>query len=75
MNNIKILDCTLRDGGYVNNWDFGCKNIAQIITNSVNAKIDFVECGCFRAEYNFIEESKEEYVELLFIPCEWRKID
>ncbi len=20
--NIKILDCTLRDGGYYNNWDF-----------------------------------------------------
>ena len=22
MNKIKILDCTLRDGGYYNNWDF-----------------------------------------------------
>ena len=21
-NKIKILDCTLRDGGYYNNWDF-----------------------------------------------------
>ena len=20
--NVKILDCTLRDGGYYNNWDF-----------------------------------------------------
>ena len=23
MGNIKVLDCTLRDGGYINNWDFG----------------------------------------------------
>ena len=22
MKNIKIIDCTLRDGGYYNNWDF-----------------------------------------------------
>ena len=22
MNKIKLLDCTLRDGGYYNNWDF-----------------------------------------------------
>ena len=22
MKNIKILDCTLRDGGYYNNWNF-----------------------------------------------------
>ena len=22
-NKIKILDCTLRDGGYINNWDEG----------------------------------------------------
>ena len=27
MSNIKILDCTLRDGGYINNWTFGNKNI------------------------------------------------
>lgn len=27
MSNIKILDCTLRDGGYVNNWHFGRKAI------------------------------------------------
>lgn len=45
MSNIKVLDCTLRDGGYVNNWDFKYKNINQIINNLVNAKIDYIECG------------------------------
>ncbi len=30
-NNIKILDCTLRDGGYVNDWNFGKENIEGII--------------------------------------------
>ena len=49
MNDIKILDCTLRDGGYVNNWDFGYNNIKQIITNLINAKIDFIECGFLKS--------------------------
>ena len=29
----KLLDCTLRDGGYVNNWNFGLDNIKTIIPN------------------------------------------
>ena len=42
---IKILDCTLRDGGYINNWVFGAKSIKQIISNLTNAGLDYVECG------------------------------
>ncbi len=53
MSNIKILDCTLRDGGYVNNWDFGHKNICKILTNLINAKLDYIECGFLKPiEYN-----------------------
>ena len=43
--NISILDCTLRDGGYVNNWDFGYDNIQKIISNLSDSKIDYIECG------------------------------
>ncbi len=53
MSKVKILDCTLRDGGYVNNWNFGCENIKKIISNLVEASIDYVECGFFKDEkYN-----------------------
>jgi 4-hydroxy 2-oxovalerate aldolase len=45
MNNIKVLDCTLRDGGYVNNWAFGNDNITKIISKLYEANIDIVECG------------------------------
>lgn len=47
MNNkrTKLLDCTLRDGGYVNNWDFGLDNIKTIITGLQNARIDYIETG------------------------------
>lgn len=45
MNDIKILDCTLRDGGYVNNFKFGEKNITKIINKLSVANIDIIECG------------------------------
>lgn len=44
-NNIKILDCTLRDGGYVNGFHFGLRRINSIINNLVSSKIDIIECG------------------------------
>ena len=42
---IKILDCTLRDGGYINNWEFGFDNIKQIINSLSKSNIDYIECG------------------------------
>ncbi len=45
MNKISILDCTLRDGGYCNNWEFGFDNIRKITDGVVNAGIEIVECG------------------------------
>ena len=48
MSDIKILDCTLRDGGYINNWCFGERNIKSIIHYLEDAKIDIIECGFIR---------------------------
>ena len=45
---VKLLDCTLRDGGYINGWRFGCKNICTIVESLVGANIDFVELGFFK---------------------------
>jgi len=42
---IKILDCTLRDGGYVNDWEFPRKTYENIIAGLQIAGIDFVEIG------------------------------
>ncbi len=45
INNIRLLDCTFRDGGYYNNWNFD-KNIIQKYLNEVNdLKIEYVELG------------------------------
>lgn len=45
MNTIKVLDCTLRDGGYCNQWEFGYENIGKIINGLIDADIDLIECG------------------------------
>lgn len=45
MNHIQILDCTLRDGGYCNEWKFGNENIKKILQCLVDADIDIIECG------------------------------
>lgn len=45
MNKINVLDCTLRDGGYCNQWEFGYGNIKKIINGLVESGIDVVECG------------------------------
>ena len=45
---IKLLDCTLRDGGYVNDWMFGEDNIQWIIQKLQNARMDIIELGYIR---------------------------
>ena len=42
---IEILDCTLRDGGYINNWDFKQNSIKNIIKSLADAGIESIECG------------------------------
>ena len=45
MKKIKVLDCTLRDGGYVNNWNFSKHQIETTINSLSNANVDFIEFG------------------------------
>lgn len=54
MGGILVLDCTLRDGGYCNEWKFGEKNIKKIVNGLVEAGIDIIECGFLtnRVAYN-----------------------
>lgn len=53
MSNIKLLDCTLRDGGYINDWNFGYHTIRSIIRKLVDSQVDYVEVGFLRnCEYD-----------------------
>lgn len=45
MAEIQLLDCTLRDGGYVNDWQFGHNNILSIYERLAKTGVDVVEIG------------------------------
>ena len=45
---VRVLDCTLRDGAYLVNKDFGQSCITGITNGLINAGIDIVEVGFFQ---------------------------
>lgn len=50
---IKLLDCTLRDGGYVNNWEFGNSVLTHIFDRLNSANVDIIEIGFLDDRYTF----------------------
>lgn len=42
---MKILDCTLRDGGYYTNWDFDSKTVDAYISAMNILPVDYLEIG------------------------------
>lgn len=61
MGEIKLLDCTLRDGGYINDWEFGHDNIVAIFERLISAKLDIVEIG-------FLDERRSYDYERSILP-------
>ena len=42
---VKLIDCTLRDGGYLNNWKFTKKQVVSCYRAVSNAGFDYFEIG------------------------------
>lgn len=61
MSGINLLDCTLRDGGYLNDWEFGHDNIVNIFERLVSAGVDIIEIG-------FLNEAREYDVNRTIFP-------
>ncbi len=53
---VQLLDCSLRDGGYINNWQFGKYKCQYLIRKLSNANVDYLEVG-FLNEVNYVEGS------------------
>ncbi len=45
MKDVNILDCTLRDGGYYNNWDFSKNTVNDYLKTMSAVNINYVEVG------------------------------
>ena len=41
----ELLDCTLRDCGYVNDWEFGHDKIVEIFKRLVSSGVEYIEVG------------------------------
>ncbi len=53
MGKVHLLDCTLRDGGYVNDWMFGKDNIKGFCVKIARTGIEFLEVGFIKGDdYN-----------------------
>ncbi|MCI8512524.1 MAG: hypothetical protein HFE83_11120 [Lachnospiraceae bacterium] len=50
MSRIKLLDCTLRDGGYINDWRFGKKAIQDMTEKLAESGVDVLELGFLKDE-------------------------
>lgn len=47
---LKLLDCTLRDGGYINDWRFGERQIREIANGLTDTNVDIIELGFLKNE-------------------------
>ncbi|WP_438347306.1 aldolase catalytic domain-containing protein [Paenibacillus sp. FA6] len=45
LNQSKIVDCTIRDGGLVNNWDFSVEFVQKLYAGLNEAGVDYMEIG------------------------------
>lgn len=43
--NVSLLDCTLRDGGYINDWEFGHGTITGVYKRLEASGVDYIEVG------------------------------
>ena len=71
-NRLVVLDCTFRDGGYYNNWDFDTDTVKLYLAAMDQAKVDIVEIG-FRMPpqltfHGAFAYSTDAYLRTLAIP-------
>lgn len=55
MKEVKLLDCTLRDGGFLNDWNFTYPAINSIFRRLVKSHIDIIEIGFIDDRRDFDE--------------------
>ncbi|MBR4696301.1 MAG: aldolase catalytic domain-containing protein [Selenomonadaceae bacterium] len=61
---IHLLDCTLRDGGYVNDWNFGHHVITSVYKQLDSAGVEYIEVGflderrCFDSNHSIVPNTE-----------------
>lgn len=71
---IKLLDCTLRDGGYNNDWNFGHDNLINLFERSTSSGVDIIEIGFIDNRYPF-DINKSIMPDTTCVEKIWGKLD
>ncbi|MCK5280024.1 MAG: hypothetical protein KAK04_15830, partial [Cyclobacteriaceae bacterium] len=50
---IKVIDCTIRDGGLMNKWQFSDEFVKAVYKGLVEAGVDYMEIGYISSESAF----------------------
>lgn len=50
---IKVVDCTIRDGGLMNKWQFSDEFVKAVYNRLVEAGVDYMEIGYLSSEHAF----------------------
>lgn len=50
---IKVLDCTIRDGGLINKWQFNNEMVKKVFLSLVHSGVDYMEIGYKSSEKYF----------------------
>ncbi len=74
MGTIKLLDCTLRDGGYLNDWNFGYDEIITVFERLVSAGIDIIEVG-FLDERRTYDKNRSIFPNVISVNDTFKGID
>jgi len=53
---IKVIDCTVRDGGLMNKWQFGADFVKKVYRSLSEAGVDYMEIGYLSSESAFSRE-------------------
>lgn len=69
---VNLLDCTLRDGGYYNNWDFDSELVRDYLQAMEAIEVDYVELGLrsfakdgFKGGFAY---TSDEFIDSLNVP-------
>ncbi|KKN65977.1 hypothetical protein LCGC14_0476800 [marine sediment metagenome] len=68
MKDFELLDCTIRDGSYVINFQYTKKDVAHLVKGLAEAGVPKIEVGhgvgfdAHRSQYNPARHSEEDYI-------------
>ncbi len=72
MNKFNLLECTLRDGGYITDWNFEDSMIKDTVSKLIESQFDYIEIGYLNSKVNKTNTTQFKNIEMIseFIPTD-----